>query len=583
MSQNGSQPEAMQNPMGPTDSLSRVSLNSSKAGNPYPQLISLGEDKTGNDDDDDLRISAETNRRSISHPSLAAAAQDEIQRVDSPGSVASHRSRISQAISKVLSRSSKKSKRDHLAPQALPTSDLEKGVVGWETQDDPTMPLNFSKSRKIITMALLSIITLMPPLSSSIISPAISVYSAEFGNTNSILAAMPVSIFLLGFAVGPLLLAPLSEIHGRAMVIVFSSAWFCAWQIGCGLSPTLNSLIAFRFLAGIGGSAPLTLGGGIIADLFPVEERGFAISIWTVGPTIGPSIAPLIGAFITGSIGWRWAVWIPFIPATLATVLMALLFPETNHRVLISRKVRKLRKELNRPELYSCYETQESQGSSSLATLQRGLVRPLKMLFLSPIITAISFYISFVYGAVYLMYNSVPTVFQGVYGWSTGVSGLAFISLGLGYTAGLILFSLFSDREVVRLTKANGGKYEPEMRLPTMVYFAMVCPITFFWYGWAAETRTHWAVAVIGLFPLGGGLMGIWMPAQAYIIDAYPQYAASGIAAFGVLRSITAAFLPLAGPSLFGSLGIGWGNSVLGFICVAMIPVPLVIRRYGGR
>lgn len=484
-------------------------------------------------------------------------------------SISSHRSRFSHTISKVMSKSSKTSKKEHLAPSVFPFSDLEKGVVGWESQDDAAMPLNFPRGKKLLAVWLLSAITFLAPLSSSIIAPAISIYSAEFGNSNATLATMPVSIFLLGFAVGPLYLAPMSEIYGRAIVLVCSNAFFCAWQIGCALAPSLNSLIVFRFLAGVGGSSALTLGGGVIADLFPVEERGFAISIWSVGPTIAPSIAPLIGAFIAGSIGWRWAAWIVFIPATLLTALMAILFPETNHRVLIDRKVRKLRKGLGRPELHSCYETEESRNMTSTATLQRGLIRPLKMLSLSPIITVISLYISFVYATVYLMYNTVPTVFQDVYGWSTGVSGLAFISLGLGYATGLAIFSMLSDRLVVRSTKANNGLFEPEMRLRTMVYFAIVCPVTFFWYGWAAQTHTHWAVTVIGLFPLGVGLFGIWIPAQAYIIDAYPQYAASGIAAFSVLRSITAAFLPLAGPSLFASLGLGWGNSLLGFICVA--------------
>ncbi|KAI0132698.1 major facilitator superfamily domain-containing protein [Xylariales sp. AK1849] len=480
------------------------------------------------------------------------------------------------------SRTSKKSKKE-LPPAVLPLSDLEKNIVGWESQDDPNMPLNFTQGKKYLIVWLLSFMTLMAPLSSSIIAPAISIYSAEFGNTDATLAAMPVSIFLLGFAVGPLFLAPLSEIYGRAIVITCSNAFFCSWQIGCALAPSLGSLIAFRFLAGIGGSACLTLGGGVIADTFPVEQRGFAIAIWTIGPTIGPSLAPLIGAFIAGSIGWRWAPWIVFIPAVLATGVMAFTFPETNHRVLIDRKVKALRKVQNRPEVESCYETAESRRLSTTAILQRGLSRPLKMLLLSPVVTTLSIYISFVYGTIYLMYNTVPTVFQGVYGWSTGVSGLAFISLGLGYAIGLSIFSYASDRAVVRLTKANNGQYEPEMRLSAMVYSAIITPITFFWYGWAADKHVHWAVAVIGLFPLGVGLFGIWMPTQAYLIDAHPQYAASSIAAFTVLRSIVAAFLPLAGPTMFSNLGLGWGNSVLGFVCIAMIPVPVIVHRYGGR
>jgi hypothetical protein len=69
---------------------------------------------------------------------------------------------------------------------------------------------------------------------------------------------------------------------------------------------------------------------------------------------------------------------------------------------------------------------------------------------------------------------------------------------------------------------------------------------------------------------------------QTYIVDAYPQYAASGLAAFSVLRNVIAAFLPLAGPDMYASLGVGWGTSVLGFIAIILIPVPVLIYNYGG-
>lgn len=135
-------------------------------------------------------------------------------------------------------------------------------------------------------IALLAIVTFMTPLSSSILAPAIQSYSAEFRTTDVILVAMPVSIYLLGYALGPLFLAPLSEIYGRAVVLSISNVFFCIWFVGVGLAPSLGSLIVFRFLMGVGGSAPLTLGGGVIADVFPVEKRGLAISIWTIGPTV---------------------------------------------------------------------------------------------------------------------------------------------------------------------------------------------------------------------------------------------------------------------------------------------------------
>ncbi|KAI2636857.1 MFS general substrate transporter [Hypomontagnella submonticulosa] len=472
---------------------------------------------------------------------------------------------------------------DEVTPKTLPLIDLENSIVGWESQDDPKMPLNFSAARKWVIVWALAAITFMSPFSSSVLAPAIEYINKDFHNTNPTNGPFPVSIYLLGYATGPLFLAPLSEIFGRAGVLTFSNVFFCLWHIGCALSPSLGPLVAFRFAAGIGGSGCMTLGGAIIGDLFPIEKRGMALSIWALGPLVGPTVGPLVGAFIAGSIGWRWSFWIVLIPSAIITIILAIFLPETNHNVLLQRKVKRLSKELKRTDLKSCYEADGSQNLSQMTILRTGMLRPLKMLIFTPMIFIQSLYVSFIYGSVYLMYNSIPPTFEKQYNWGTGISGLVFISIGLGYMVGLWAFSMLSDRTVVRLTKANGGTFKPEFRLTIMVWYSFLCPLAFFWYGWAAQTRTHWIVPILGLFPLGFGVIGVFMPTQAYIIDAYPSYAASGIAAFTVLRSVIAAFLPLCGPVLFDNLGVGWGSSVLGFVGVAMIPIPMIIFKFGAR
>ncbi|KAI1386135.1 MFS general substrate transporter [Hypoxylon trugodes] len=479
--------------------------------------------------------------------------------------------------------SSSTQKPEGIEPTTLPLSDLEHSIIGWESQDDPKMPLNFSSARKWVIVWSLAAITFMSPFSSSVLAPAISYINQDFHNTNPTVGPFPVSIYLLGYATGPLFLAPLSEIFGRAGVLTLSNIFFCLWHIGCALSPNLAFLVAFRFSAGIGGSGCMTLGGAIIGDLFPIESRGVALSVWALGPLIGPTVGPLIGAFIAGSIGWRWSFWIVLIPSGIITIILAIFLPETNHKVLMQRKVKRLSKEWKRTDLKTCYEADESRKVSQLKILTIGMLRPLKMLIFAPMIFIQSLYVSFIYGSVYLMYNSIPPTFESQYRWGTGISGLVFISIGVGYMVGLWAFSMLSDRTVVRLTKANAGAFKPEFRLTIMIWYSFLCPLAFFWYGWSAQVRTHWIVPIIGLFPLGFGVIGVFMPTQAYIIDAYPSYAASGIAAFTVLRSVIAAFLPLCGPALFDNLGIGWGSSVLGFIGVAMIPVPMIIFKFGAK
>ncbi|KAI1081563.1 MFS general substrate transporter [Whalleya microplaca] len=487
-------------------------------------------------------------------------------------------------ITRQASLNSLTGKKAAVAPKIIPLSDLEKSIVGWESQEDPKMPLNFSSTRKWVLVWALAAISFMSPFSSSVLAPAIRYFNEEFQNTNDTKGPLPVSIYLLGYAVGPLFLAPLSEIYGRASVLTLSNVFFCLWHIGCALAPSLDFLIVFRFFSGVGGSGCMTLGGAVIGDLFPIEGRGVALSTWALGPLVGPTLGPLVGAFIAGSIGWRWAPWIVLIPSAVVTLVLALCLPETNHKVLMQRKVERVSRELSRTDLRSCYELSESaETTSQTAILRNGFLRPLKMLAFAPAILIQSLYVSFIHGTVYIMYNAIPPTFETEYGWDTGLTGLVFISIGLGYMAGLYGFSKRSDATVTRLTRANGGVFKPEFRLPIMVWYALVCPVSFFWYGWTAEKHVHWIVPVVGLFPLGFGVIGVFMPTQAYIIDAYPSYAASGIAAFTVLRSVVAAFLPMCGPALFGNIGLGWGNSVLGFICVAMIPVPIIIYKFGER
>lgn len=149
------------------------------------------------------------------------------------------------------------------------------------------MPLNFPNSKKWLVVGLVSAITFVTPFASSILAPGIASLDEEFGNTNLTLGAMTVSIYLLGYTVGPLLLAPLSEIYGRRPVLSISNIFFCCWQIGCALAPNIQSLIVFRFFSGIGGAGCLTLGAGVISDVFRADKRGFAVGIYTLGPLIG--------------------------------------------------------------------------------------------------------------------------------------------------------------------------------------------------------------------------------------------------------------------------------------------------------
>lgn len=209
----------------------------------------------------------------------------------------------------------------------------------------------------------------------------------------------------------------------------------------------------------------------------------------------------------------------------------------------------------------------------------RAIVRPTKLLVLSPIVLLLALLCAFVFGLLFLLFTTFPAVFEEQYHFSAGVSGLSYLGVGIGMSVSLATFATVSDK----LYKKSGNSPKPEERLKPMAWVLPAVPVGIFWYGWTAAKQTHWIVPIIGTSVFGFGVIWVIMPSQLYLVDAFgPEAAASALAANVILRLLCGAFLPLAGPPLYADLGLGWGNSVLGFIGVAFLPVPLLFYRYGG-
>lgn len=144
------------------------------------------------------------------------------------------------------------------------------------------------------------------PFCSSMFAPGIPLVMSEFESNNDDLASFVVSVYLMGYAFGPLVIAPLSELYGRLPVYHVNTALFILWNVGCARSTSLNMLIAFRFLTGLAGACPLTIGAGSIADCFRQEERGRVMAMYTLPVLLGPSIGPVVGGYLSDYLGWRW-------------------------------------------------------------------------------------------------------------------------------------------------------------------------------------------------------------------------------------------------------------------------------------
>jgi hypothetical protein len=167
--------------------------------------------------------------------------------------------------------SSRTTVQDDMVPSASPIAtpaDIEKAppepedpnIVDWDGPDDPANPMNFSTRFKALNVGIISALTFITPLASSMFAPGVPQLMAEFNSDSLLLADFVVSVYVLGFAIGPLVLAPASELYGRAIIYHICNIDFIIFSVACAVSSDLSMLIAFRFFQGCFGSAPVTNG-----------------------------------------------------------------------------------------------------------------------------------------------------------------------------------------------------------------------------------------------------------------------------------------------------------------------------------
>ncbi|KAH8898268.1 MFS general substrate transporter [Thozetella sp. PMI_491] len=472
--------------------------------------------------------------------------------------------------------------------------DADPNMVDWDGPDDPQNPKNWPENKKWLQIVLLSVMTIITPLprrepfdadalpqGSSMFAPGIQAIMAEFHSTSSTTATFLVSIYILGFAFGPLLIAPLSETFGRSPLYQWGNILFTVFSVGAALSTNMGMLLAFRFLMGLAGAVPITIGSGSIADIIPVEKRGRAMSVWALGPLLGPCIGPVAGGYLIAAAGWRWVYWLIVIAAGILILPSFFFMNETYGPVVLDRKVARLRKETGNAELYSKLDVGRP---SAVDKFKLAIMRPLKLLAFTPLVTLLALYVAITYGILYLMLTTFSFVYAQKYGFGPGIVGLTFLPAGIGMMLGVVGFGIITDR-MVKTAQGKGFAHKPEIRItPRLTIPAGIpLPIGLFLYGWSTQYSVHWIVPMIGVLIFAAGLMGIMMCVQNYLLDSYLRYAASVTAALAVLRSLLGALLPLGGLQMYNTLGLGWGNSLLGFVSLALIPIPVFFYKYGER
>lgn len=442
-----------------------------------------------------------------------------------------------------------------------------------ETSKEPsstTNPMEWSKKRKWTMVVVVSLFCFVPSLSSTILAPALPQVKRVLQVSSSIELQAIFSIFSLGYAVGPLLLAPLSDVHGRVRVLQLSNVVFLATNASCIAASTGTVMIVLRLLAGVGASAPLALGGGMIGETFYPEERGAAVAVYALAPIAGPTLGPILGAFLTEHCPLAYQFAVTSAASLFAALLGLLLLNETNPRVLEARKARGA----------SRHAPQASPWKSVLVALRR----PPRLLLTQPMAMLLCIYQSFLWGLLYLIFSVFIVNYTIVYLEPLDIASLHYLALFIGSLLGTQITALSANPVYRRLKARNRDVGKPEFRLPLLAAGTILLTAGLILLGLALAHKLSWVVADVGSVIFAAGNVMSYQALQTLMIDSYPQYAVAMLAAATLLRSIFTFAFPLLAPALFRTLGLGWGYTLVGLVmlCVGAIGI-LIIWTFGQR
>ncbi|OJJ33513.1 hypothetical protein ASPWEDRAFT_53430 [Aspergillus wentii DTO 134E9] len=386
-------------------------------------------------------------------------------------------------------------------------------------------PRSMSLARKWIIVLLICTGTLCVTCTSSIYTATYTQLNTEF-DINPLVSTVGLSTFVLGIGLGPLLTGPLSENYGRRTIYLVSWSLFIIWTIPSAVAKNIETIIIARFFNGFAGGTFLSVAGGTVGDVFSRSEIQTPMAFVSLTPLVGPSLGPLLGGFINYYVHWRWTYYIMIIWSVVLWLAIVFFAPETYHSIILRDKER------------SCKQSNEDQYQAPVeATYNMNL-------------------------------------------WQIGLTFSGIITGMIIAAAGSPIWCRIRQHLVEKHEKETGDG-EPEYRLPPAILGGVLIPVGLFWFGWTADSRIHWILPIMGSAVFGCGMSLVFTGVFTFLVDAYPQYAASALAANGCARCSFAAAFPLFGNQMYEKLGHQWATSLLAFLTVVMMPFPWLFFKYG--
>lgn len=463
----------------------------------------------------------------------------------------------------------------------------ERIIVDWDGEDDPENPKNWPLLEKSIVVFQICLLTALIYMSSAIFTPGVDEIMEEL-HVSRVKATVPLTTFVIGYGIGPMFLSPMSEnaIFGRTYIYIITLFIFFILQFPISLANDIVSLSILRFFSGIFASPCLATGGASMGDITSKAYLPSTIAIWSIAACAGPALGPLIGSILVVKRNWHWTFWFVTMTSGILLVTFGFCLPETYEKTLLLRKAKRLRKITGNPNITSEGEI-ENEGLTFRQLAIDTLWRPIEISIFEPVVLLIDLYIALVYSILYIWFEGFPIAYMGTYNFTLITMGATFVSVAVGVTVGAFIFVPYTYKWYT-VPKINNVQTHPEVFLPVMIIGAIFMPAGVLVFGWTVNPNLHWFGSLVGGALFGVGAFIVFQSSFLYLADSFPDYLASVFAGNDLFRSVIASVFPLFGPALFNNLAIdnypvAWGSSVLGFISIGMIAIPVLFYLNGPK
>ncbi|GBL47849.1 hypothetical_protein [Candidozyma auris] len=460
-------------------------------------------------------------------------------------------------------------------------------LVDWEGEDDPENPYNWPLKYKIIFIAQIMILTAFVYMASAIYTPGIEEIMKDMG-VGQVVATLPLTLFVFGYGIGPMVFSPLSENarFGRTSIYIITLFIFFILQIPTALVDNIAGLCILRFIAGFFASPCLATGGASVGDVINLPYIPVGISFWSIAAVCAPSSGPLFGAILSVKADYHWTFWFVCITSGASFVVLGWMLPESYSKTILYRKAERLRALTGNQDIVSEGHLENAKFSTH-EMLVETLWRPFEVIIFEPVVLLINIYIGLVYSVMYLWFEAFPIVFVQVKGFTLIEMGVAYMCILVGI---LIAAAFYIPTIYHQFTKKMLSNQEvvPEVFIPMAIVGSIIMPIGIFIFGWTAAEDLHWIGPLIGAAVFAAGAFLVFQTLFNYLSMSFWRYLASVFAGNDLFRSMMAGAFPLFGKPLFLNLrtnrfAVGWGSSLLGFICVGMIAIPVLFYLNGPK